>query len=143
MYIKSSLNIFEPFIRVGDFYLGKNISFYTDKIADFTFKPKEYLNDWDEYDFYEGKIELYVNKEKIITSIASRKELIYNEKNLIGYNINSFLNEHIYSTHEKLWISNNEEQDVYDFDDLGLQLWVNQSGLIVTAFVSEKVNENY
>lgn len=138
-----SKNIFEPFIRVGDFYLGKNISCYTNKIPNFIFKPKENIDDWDEYDFNEGKIELYVDKEKRITSIASRKELIYNKKNLIGDNINSFLFDHHYSTYERLWISEHEEQDVYDFDDIGLQLWVNQSGLIVTAFVSEKVNENY
>ncbi|MBV4359099.1 hypothetical protein [Pinibacter aurantiacus] len=124
---------------VNPFYIGEPISGHL-KVYPFNFI--EYSEDemWDEYDFFDDSIEVYVDKKtKLIESIACRQNCYLFDQNLIGLNIDEFFKLTLFSKaeikSEKLELTD-EDQQVYDIDEAGLQIWVNADDTIVTVFVS-------
>ncbi|TKG93821.1 hypothetical protein EYV94_16385 [Puteibacter caeruleilacunae] len=130
---------FVPFRRMGVFTFGENIrSYYT---AGFVFEECDDKTEWDTYK-NEGKgFELYVEND-LIASIACRKELYYKGENVIGMRIDGFLEYYglVQSVEtDKIFIPcDNDYQDVYEFDDVGLQVWV-KDNVIETVFCSPMI----
>lgn len=122
---------------IDPFYFGESIqellSLYPHNFVE---SPDDEM--WDEYDFFDNTIEVYVDKKtKLIESICCRDNCYLSEQNLIGLDIDKFFELFQYSkeTAKVETISLTEEdQDVYDLE--GLQLWVNEENKIVTVFVS-------
>ena len=133
--------IFKPFISVGDYKLGVNVKdFLKKKDYWIYYPPYKDLNGEDYKDEIDG-ITLGVENEKII-SITCSKECIYKGENLIGMPINKFMKKFNLQPDEidKLWVSDDEQEDVYNFDDLGIMVWVDKNGIIrlVDAFGREE-----
>ncbi|WP_397301576.1 hypothetical protein [Nonlabens ulvanivorans] len=81
--------------------------------------------EWETYSLEDEGVYLYVENNKII-SIVSDLECLYNGRNIIGMNINEFIN--FYGIEpigepDALYVNENEFQIVYEFDDIGLQVW--------------------
>jgi len=125
-----------PFECIGDFFLKSNISNYT-KDFEFKYTPVDDVTEWETYEELDLKLSLYVENE-IIQSISCNEECLYNGRNIIGMEINDFMN--FYDIEpvgevEKLYVDEDETQDVYEFDDIGLQVWC-RNNIIVTVIAS-------
>lgn len=124
---------------VAPFYLGTSVEPHLLQYS-YTHIAGEVDEAWDEYDFLDNHIEIYVDKKsRIIESIACRENCYLDGKNLVNLSIEDFI-QHFnvqgdsYAI-EKISISDEEEQNVYDFDVLDMQLWVNNEDRIVTVFI--------
>ena len=131
---------FEPGKGISPFYFGESIEPLLSMYSP-VYIATEGDESWDEYDFFDGSIEVYADKElKTIESIACRENCYWEGVNLIDLPIQEFISR-FESKQDRYHIERielvEEDQDVYDFDDLGLQLWVNDANKIVTVFVSD------
>jgi hypothetical protein len=122
------------------FYIGRSIDEYKSQYS-FNFIEGEVDESWNEYDFFDDTIEIYINKvSNKIDSIACRDNCYLDEVNLIGLNVEDFFTQFKIDKSqckiEKVFLTD-EEENVYDIDDIGLQLWVNSSNKIVTVFVTD------
>ncbi len=82
----------EPNIGMANFILGQNIENYT-TMYNFNFIRGDTNDNWDEYNFFDELLEVYVDKKtKLIESIASRFNCIYKGINLINLDFDNFLN---------------------------------------------------
>ena len=88
---------------------------------------------------YSGIISICTN-QGIIESIACRTDCYINSYFLINADIDDFLSTFKLDkqTIEKdaVFIYDDISQDVYEVDDLGMQIWVDNDNKIVTVFVS-------
>ncbi len=127
---------FIPFDCIGDFVLKSKISNYT-KDFQFNYVPADDTTEWETYEEQHLNLSIYVENE-IIQSISCNEECLYKGRNIIGMNIDefmSFYNIEPVGKVDKLYINDDETQDIYEFDDIGLQAWCSK-GIIVTAIVS-------
>ena len=135
------MNNFElvPKISLGIFRLGESIDVYT-SILDYVLYPKNeglVSGFYDFYDFYEGDIVVYTDNSGYIDDIRCRKYCYYNGQNLIGLNFDKFI-ESVSIDKEKtqkdeiyiLVKDKGQTQQVYDIDDLGLQIWVYRKKIV-------------
>ncbi len=118
------INYFIPLIGIGDFELNTNLSDYAERF-DLKYSPVDESTEWETYSLEDEGVYLYVENNKII-SIVSDLECLYNGRNIIGMNINEFIN--FYGIEpigepDALYVNENEFQIVYEFDDIGLQVW--------------------
>lgn len=115
--------IFKPLSGVGPFVIGNKISTYK-KDFDFTYSN---MIDYEVYTINHPDISLYVESDKIV-SINCREECIFDGKNIIGMTIKEFVkvyNLKINGLVDKLdYEDDNVPQYVYEFDNIGLQVWV-------------------
>lgn len=130
-----------PFKQVGVFVLGQEIIQYLDK---FEFEVYDMSEDQVapsiNYRFSNPEMTLYVSDKKI-DFIGCYEELLYKGVNLIGLSVQQFSDyiEDVYSDEDKLFVSEEEEQYVYEFDKIGLQIWANgKHGIIVSIMVNRK-----
>ena len=129
----------EPNCGVSCFVLGEKIENYL-SIYPYNFIKGDENESWDEYDFFDELVEIYVDKKSnLIESIACRHNCIYKNINLIGCDFHIFLrliNKNIEDLEcEKLWMKNYEQQSVYEIEDMLLQIWVNLNNEIISIFV--------
>ncbi len=80
---------------------------------------------------------LFTEDNKVVSFLCSSK-ILYHDQNLIGMTIDQVtsLLDSEPSSVESEELSEGV-QDVYEFDELGLQLWV-AKGMVVTAIVNEE-----
>lgn len=123
---------------VGPFELGTNISQYTEFELEFFPKETE-QEDWDSYSYKDGIIDICTHAG-VIASIACRGDCFLNGHFLIGMNINTFFSlfniDRANISSDVVYFPDDTEQDVYEIDPLGLQVWADEQGQIVTVFVS-------
>jgi hypothetical protein len=129
--------IWKPTRAVLPFFFGEaiepHLSMYAHEFADDMYEEIS-------YEFFDNSISVYVNKkERTIQSIRCDRNCYWSGRNLINLPIDKFfrhadLENEIYKV-EKISLTDEEEQDVYDFDLLGLQLWVDAGKRIVCVFV--------
>lgn len=88
------------------------------------------------YDILELGLSVYVNDDDIITSINCYKFCYYNNVNVIGLNIDDLI-LHIstkLNKTESYYVgkinSKEQKQKVYDFDEIGLQVWVYRNKVV-------------
>lgn len=127
---------FNPFENVGNFQINSNIKDYVHNYS-FTFTPINDTTEWETYELVDEGIVIYVEKDLII-SISCDTELLYKGRNIIGMNINEFINFSNFKPDDfidKLWVSDDEQQEVYEFFDIGLQVWCSDN-VIVTVIAS-------
>lgn len=128
---------FIPFKCIGEFKISSRIHDYLQRY-DFEYTEPDNITGWATYDLNELGLSLYVDKEKII-SISCNKECVYREKNLISMGIDDFISWaelKIYGRIDELYLEEDDiPQYVYEFDDIGLQVWV-KNKLIKTVIAS-------
>lgn len=133
--------LYNPFVSVGPFVFNDNIDQYTD--LGLLFYESDDVTGWDCYELLDEGVEVYTSNS-IIVSVACRKELFYAHMNIIGQNIDVFLSNlqiHTRPEIDKIYIpSEDEYQDVFEIESLGLQLWVRHD-IIVTAFCSPDLSK--
>lgn len=111
------------------------------------FIPKTDVNDlWDTYELTDPLITIYTDEHGTIRSIRSDSACFYREMNLIGLSYAHFLSaiQQKPDTIDRIYVptqnSKGQYQQVYDFDDLGLQVWVHR-GKIRTVFCNAVKDE--
>jgi hypothetical protein len=129
---------------VGPFEFGNDIDQYVPDFK-FEFSPKETEDeDWDTYSFNNGMIDVFT-RDGIIESIACRGDCYLEGNFLIGMNIDLFFSTFNIDKSaidvDVIYFPDDTEQDVYDVDSLGLQIWVDAEDLIVTVFVSPRATD--
>lgn len=132
-------NTLIPNISVGDIILKDDITKYLNKKYTVHKKETEPL-EYDSYDFYDDGIDVWT-ENNVIESICCRHTCYWKGRNLIRMNFNVFLSQYgiIYDSKDELFMRVGEHfqtQKVYDFDKLGLQIWVWRN-LIRTVIVSK------
>src|SRR5574344_1800907 len=116
-----------PQISVGNFILGYNIKEYL-YLPHRIIHHNEDEASYDSYIFDDLGITIWVENNKIDT-ISCIKECIWGNNNLIKMHFDAFLSIYnkIPNKTEKIYILVNgkgQNQIVYDFDEIGLQIWV-------------------
>lgn len=113
-----------PFKKIGDFTFGESINPIIEKY-NYDFSPVD-ESGLKSFILPDIGISLYVENETI-EYIACRQICNYKGRNLIQMNYDDFVfHVGIAPNGEKdqVYMSDDEIQDVYDFDDIGLQVWV-------------------
>jgi hypothetical protein len=137
--IKTSHLVLIPNYSVGNFIIGNHISEYL--FCGYKFYPKtnEYSDDL--YEFDDPKLSIWVDDNNCILFIGCNKECYWQGKNLIKMPFEQFLINYkvVPDKFEMIYtlVSENRGQNqmVYDFDTLGLQIWVWKKK-IVTVLIS-------
>lgn len=118
-----------PNISYGIFIIGEDISKYLYLPHNREYR-EEKLFSYDSYDFYKEDIIIWVDNGKIDT-IRCEKECYWMGYNLIGMLYDyflTFLSKKEPDTEDICYVPispyRGQNQKVYDFDDLGLQIWV-------------------
>lgn len=131
-----------PFKQVGDFHIESSLSNYRDTF-EFKHTPSEDSTNWDTYELVDEGVSLYVDND-IIISISCDQECLYKGRNIIGMLIDEFIaftGLNPQGEVDSLWVSDDKKQDVYEFDDIGLQVWC-EDDIIVTVIATGESNEN-
>lgn len=124
-----------PKKSVGPFIFNTCIDDYLDK-----YKPDE-ISDYDPvtndlyYQFLKNTLYVYV-EEGIITSISIYSECYLRNINIYMMGVDDFMEIFTISKKERtaddrIWVADNEQQDVYEISSLGLRLWVSDFMKIV------------
>lgn len=123
-----------PRIGVNEFTFKSDINEYTN--FDFHYTRTNGTG-YDTYDIDDSGLSIYV-ENNLIESIACTEELLYKGCNIIGMYITEFMSyyevDHSGSV-DKIFVNNEELQEVYEFDTLGLQLWCRKDK-VTTAIAS-------
>ena len=128
-----------PNKSVGKYIIGEKIHAYL-PLKHFHEHCVESDFEYDRYEFPDDDIIVYVEDE-IIQSISCKKTCFWQGANLIRMNFEFFLKHYkvMYDSKDEIFMRVAERcqtQKVYDFDKLGLQIWVWRN-LIRTVIVSK------
>lgn len=135
---------FEPFENIGDFRIGADIKSYLGKY-NYELSEDEYDTGQDTYNFKHFGVSLFVNKSNgVIESILSDEECLYKGRNVIGMSLDEFI---VHSNSKYVgepdcldFQEDNVPQYVYEFEDIGLQVWT-KSDQIVTVIATSNDEE--
>jgi hypothetical protein len=133
---------FIPFERIGGFILESNIEDYKNK--KFTHTPIDDVTEMETYSIDDLGLSLYVENGKI-DSVECNDECLYKGRNLIGMTIEEFIShteEKYYGEVDELdFEEDNIPQYVYEFDDIGLQVWCKNNVIVTIIASSEFIDE--
>jgi hypothetical protein len=137
--IKNMVAYFIPLESIGEFDLDAQICDYTEKF-NFKYSPADKSTEWETYSLENEGISLYVEDNKII-SIVCDEECLYKGRNIIGMNIEEFIS--FYGVNpvgevDELYVNDNETQNVYEFDDIGLQVWCRDDEIVTVIASSSR-----
>jgi hypothetical protein len=127
---------FYPFVGVGDLKFGTSIEFIIEK-RDFNFKVENDNTNWLTFENEKLGLNLYFENNLLI-SISCFKTLVYKGINIIGLTISELIETLVIksiSLPDKIFINEFEFQTVYEIDEYGLQIWI-ENNKIVTVIVS-------
>lgn len=121
-----------PFKSVGGIKLGDSIKNYQPEAVG----EQHDITKVTGYDFFNGTVTVYVQDE-IIEWIAVYGDCYLKDVNIYQMNIRTFFEQfEIQTRHRKVddrvWVNDKEQQDVYEIGNMGLQIWVNNSGKIAS-----------
>ena len=137
------ITIFIPFKRVGDFKISSLVMDYFNS-HEFEILPKDGKYDCEKYTFSNPSISLFV-ENGVIESIYCDEECLYKGRNLIGMHIDEFIShtgEKYYGKIDEVdFEEDNIPQYVYEFDDIGLQVWT-KNDIIVTVIASSACEDD-
>lgn len=129
---------FIPKKSVGLFILGSKIDSY--RLLPFNkIQHRTKLDSYDSYDFYEDHIIVWVEKNKI-KNICCKTACYWKGNNLINMKYDEFVKKYqlIPDDSDNIYLLVNghgQNQKVFDFDIIGLQIWVWRKK-IVTVIIS-------
>jgi hypothetical protein len=134
---------FLPFRGIGDFMFNEPIASYINTF-DFTIYSKDGKYDCDKYTIDNPDISLHVDDNNNIESISCHEECLYKGRNLIGMTIEEFIShtgEKYYGEVDRLdFEDDGVPQYVYEFDDIGLQVWC-KNDVIITIIASSEIDD--
>ena len=122
----------QPYIGIGPFMLNTNIDSYSD--FELVFYNSDDTTGWDTYEL-DNSFSIYT-ENGIVVSIACRALCVLCGVFVVGGHYSDFLKTfHITEiTHDQIYMPEDDDyQDVYDINDLGIQLWCRYD-TIVTVF---------
>ena len=129
-----------PQISVGPLKLGDDIENYADRQMEST---NSILGvSYHSYSFGETPMLAFTDENNRIESVHCATECLWRGANLIGMKLADFesLAGQSHSDEvDHIWIGSDEDgqlQEVYEYDDLGLQIWV-FAAVIVTVIASD------
>lgn len=132
---------FLPRESIGGIHFNEQISKYVEGF-NFNYYPKE-GEGYEVYEIAEIDLSIYVEDNKI-ESINCKAECLWQGRNMIGMEINDFLNYYDLTPDAPPEKSDFEEDDipqlVYEFDEIDLQVWT-KKGIIVTVIASNFVDD--
>ncbi|WP_299223821.1 hypothetical protein [uncultured Psychroserpens sp.] len=122
---------------------NKSIYNYLDTF-EFKIYRKDGDNDCDKYRIDNPDISLYLDDNNKIESINCRDECLYKGRNLIGMTIEDFISHTGEKYYGEVDILDYEDdgipQYVYEFDDIGLQVWC-KNNIVVTIIASPEISD--
>ena len=137
-------NILLPNISLGRFVFGNNIKLY---LNDFSYKYEENPDKkkgygYDSYYFDKLKIEVWTDESGIIESVRCEHACYWKSVNIIGLRYEKFKAMcHMEPDVQDLcYMYDGKTQHVYDFESMGLQLWV-RYGIIRTVIACRLLDE--
>lgn len=133
---------FEPFIKVGEFELDTSIDRY---LESYQFqKTDKDESGYESYILDQPSLSLFCEEDTIV-SISCDDELLYKGRNLIGISIDEFISIVGMSNDGEIDELNFEDdgipQLVYEFDEIGLQVWT-KKGIIITIIASNYIEDD-
>jgi len=137
------ITILKPLEGIGDFRIGSNVRSVLQEYK-YELSEDEYNTGQDTYIFRTLGISLFVNKESgLIESVLSDEECLFKGMNIIGMSLNSFI-IHVESEYVGIPDCLDFQEDgipqyVYEFEDLGLQVWTKND--IVVTVIATKYDE--
>lgn len=128
-----------PNISLGKFELRKKITEYNLGKHEFISKDSE-EDIWDTYELFDPELSLFTDKENNICSIRCNYKCYFKSRNLIGMKYTDFLEliDEKPNSEDIIYVirgNRGQNQKVYDFDLLGLQIWVYKNK-VMTVFCS-------
>jgi hypothetical protein len=127
-----------PQKKVGPFKFGHSIKEYIQKY-NLVSIPEEYNEkaSWSVYKVGEDD-RIYVEEDKIVSILCCSK-CLYKDRNLIGMSIDEVSILLGSKPDEKDMVElSNGLQEVYEYDQFGLQLWV-MNGNVITAIIDDSM----
>lgn len=135
-------SILIPNISLGIFKFNDAIKNYVDTY-NFEISAKD-ESGYEGYSFHDPETSIFV-EGGIIVSVASYKECIYRERNMIGMSLRELLKLIKIQFNGEVDIIDFEEdnvpQYVYDFETLGLQIWIKGAKGKVVTVISTSYSE--
>lgn len=140
--VDDKLNLI-PNESVSIFKLGDNIHKYLHIAHEYTYEEDPVVP-YEGYEFFDIPVFVWVDEEThlVIKTIRCDTSCIWNDYELIGMNYSDFASIFNLSPDKKEYIwsygpkKNDRKYTVYNFDDLGLMIWVWRSK-ICTVLVSK------
>ncbi|NJN34171.1 MAG: hypothetical protein HC817_07905 [Saprospiraceae bacterium] len=133
-----------PNKSVGTFVFDTKIDTYLlGKIYEY-YEPNDSYSGEGSYKFPELGMTVFVDSKKLITTVICEQYLLFGNTNLIGQNMEILIQKMDWQPNliEKSWTNVNgkdQRQTVYDFDELGLQIWVYRKKIV--SVVCGNLNE--
>lgn len=136
-------NVLIPNVSVGNFRIGVSINRYLKRHHKKTHYVEKYF-EFDSYYFPDENLIVHVEND-LIDDILCEKFCYWKGKNLIRMNFSKFLKDFgvEYDNKDEIYLQVDnrfQTQKVYDFHDLGLQIWVWRN-LIRTVIVGRYEEE--
>lgn len=129
---------FKPKISVGDFVFNTEISEYNRFDFDFVKCADDDKTGWDTYLLINPRVNIYTEGKNIV-SISSDEQFLWKGHNLIGFSFDrlyQIFDNPIADEEDELFVGEEDKkQKVYEFDDLGMQVWV-KDGIIVKVYAN-------
>lgn len=130
--------VLKPKIGLGSFLLDSSINNYTEL---YNFNT-ETIDQFGEIAYISNEFDIIIYvRDSIISTIAIYKECFYKNLNIVGMNINDFIryfDEVYYGEIDELdFEEDNIPQHVYEFEDIGAQIWTKED-IIVTVILSKE-----
>ncbi|SHN31206.1 hypothetical protein [Mucilaginibacter sp. OK098] len=128
-----------PNVSVGQLKFGESIKKYLKYEHTYFKKDVNDIYMEDNYEFIDPPIIVFVNSSNKISSITCNVGCFWKGENLIGFPINEFikLSGIEPDRKEKLYVmtayNKGQRQDVYDFESLGLQIWVWKNKIVTVG----------
>jgi len=133
--------ILQPLVAVGSFEFVTPIKRYVEQFP--FIHEVEQDDDYEVYSLETPLVEIYVEEGRI-ESVVCREECLYKGMNIIGMSIDQFISnydaEYFGEIDELDFEEDDTPQYVYDFDSLGLLIWV-KNDLIITVTASKRMEE--
>lgn len=123
--------VFIPLNSIGKFIFDTDVNQYYDELAVFNYEETDEFNK-EYYKSQDGNLIIAVRKN-ILESIFCYKELYYKNTNLLGLSLSEF-SKLLQTDHvgyvEEYNLGDEVSQFVYQFDEIGVQVWTKQSKVV-------------
>lgn len=123
--------VFIPLNFIGKFIFDTDVNQYYDELAVFNYEETDEFNK-EYYKSQDGNLIIAVRKN-ILESIFCYKELYYKNTNLLGLSLSEF-SKLLQTDHvgyvEEYNLGDEVSQFVYQFDEIGVQVWTKQSKVV-------------
>ncbi|PQJ11082.1 hypothetical protein CJD36_014025 [Flavipsychrobacter stenotrophus] len=134
-----------PNSSVGPFSFNTPIANYLGKFPPDNIGDYEPMTESTAYYYYGGDLIVYTDEQGIIDTIGIYFDCYLKSRNLYRMPVKNFFEYFKIGGEEtivndRLWVNEDEQQKVYEIATLGLQLWVDDTGMIATVIADIGMN---